>query len=109
MTTAQKRSSRPSRAARPSRRSRTKPAEATAHTSRLFRTGGSLAVRIPNAWGLGKTGDAVRLVRKGRRIVIEAADEWPEEFLACLGSCAGEPPLPRMPQQTIAEAFKRVM
>jgi virulence-associated protein VagC len=97
------------RPARRTRRQPRQPAGETTHTSRLFRTGGSLAVRIPNAWALGKSGDTVRLVRKGQRIVIEAADEWPEEFLACLGSCAGEPPLPRMPQQTISEAFKRVL
>ena len=66
-----------------------------------------MAIRIPNAWALGKVGDEVRLVRKGRQVVIELADEWPEEFLKCLGSCADLPPLERMPQEDISVSMGR--
>ncbi len=61
----------------------------TSRTTRLFRTGGSLAVRIPNAWATGKAGDAVRIRQNGQQIIVEPVDEWPEEFLARLGSLRG--------------------
>ena len=75
-------------------------------SSRLFRTGGSLAVRIPKAWGLGNAGDGVRMRKHGRSIVIEPADEWPQEVLDLIGSWKDDPPLERMPQEPIGKAFR---
>jgi len=39
--------------------------------------------------------------REGRRVILEPADEWSEEFRSCLGSWSGD--IPRPKQQKITE------
>jgi virulence-associated protein VagC len=51
----------------------------------VFQTGNSLAVRLLGDCRLPR-GTKVRERREGNRIVIEAVDEWPTEFLALAGS-----------------------
>jgi hypothetical protein len=36
--------------------------------------------------------------REGRRVILEAADEWSDEFRACLGAWRGKIPRPKQQQ-----------
>jgi tRNA(fMet)-specific endonuclease VapC len=57
--------------------------------AKLFQNGGSQAVRLPKACRF--PGQAEVLVRReGRRVILEPADEWSDEFRACLGSSTAE-------------------
>ena len=65
--------------------------------AKLFQNGGSQAVRLPKECRF--TAQREVLVRKvGRRVILEAADEWPEKFRACLGAWSGEIPRPKQQQ-----------
>lgn len=65
-----------------------------AHRAKLFRNGGSQAVRLPKA--LRFSGQSEVLVRKeGRRVILEPVDEWSDEFLACLGAWKEDIPRPK--------------
>jgi antitoxin VapB len=66
-----------------------KPARA-----KLFRNGGSQAVRLPKEVRFTTQGE-VLVRREGRRVILEAADEWPDEFRKCLGAWRGTIPRPR--------------
>jgi antitoxin VapB len=61
--------------------------------AKLFQNGGSQAVRLPKACRFVEQKE-VLVRREGRRIILEPADEWPEEFRACLGSWPEEIPRP---------------
>jgi antitoxin VapB len=61
--------------------------------ARLFRNGGSQAVRLPKECRFAGQGE-VLIRREGRRVIPEAADEWPEEFRACLGAWPSKIPRP---------------
>jgi len=61
--------------------------------AKLFRNGGSQAVRLPKACRFPAEQE-VLVRREGRRVILEPADEWPEEFLACLGAWREEIPRP---------------
>jgi antitoxin VapB len=63
--------------------------------AKLFQNGGSQAVRLPKECRFD--GDQVEVLvrREGRRIVLEAADEWSDKFRACLGAWTGDIPRPR--------------
>jgi antitoxin VapB len=66
-----------------------KPARA-----KLFRNGGSQAVRLPKECRFaGQTEVVVR--REGRRVILEPPDEWSDEFRACLGGWLEEIPRPK--------------
>jgi antitoxin VapB len=52
--------------------------------AKLFRNGGSQAVRLPKDCRF--EGDEVEIRRDGRRVVLEPVDEWSEAFLAVLGA-----------------------
>ena len=56
----------------------------TTYRAKLFSNGGSQAVRLPKECRF--EGREVLARRDGRRVVLEPVDEWPEEFLACLGA-----------------------
>ena len=66
-----------------------KPARA-----KLFQNGGSQAVRLPKECRFA-TQDEVLVRREGRRVILEAADEWSDEFCACLGAWRGKIPRPK--------------
>src|SRR4030067_833241 len=55
--------------------------------AKLFRNGGSQAVRLPKACRFPAQQE-VLVRREGRRVILEPADEWPEEFRACLRAWA---------------------
>jgi antitoxin VapB len=64
--------------------------------AKLFRNGGSQAVRLPKACRFPDEATEVLVRQEGRRIVLEPADNgWPPEFLAVLGAWKKPIPLPR--------------
>jgi antitoxin VapB len=62
--------------------------------AKLFRNGGSQAVRLPKECRFATQGD-VLVRREGRRVILEAADEWSDEFRACLGAWRAQIPRPK--------------
>ena len=62
--------------------------------AKLFQNGGSQAVRLPKECRFAAQGE-VLVHREGRRVIIEAADEWPDKFRACLGAWSGDIPRPK--------------
>jgi antitoxin VapB len=58
-----------------------------AERAKLFKNGGSQAVRLPKDCRFpGQEEVVVR--RIGRQVVLEPVDSWPPEFVACLGAWA---------------------
>ena len=66
--------------------------------AKLFRNGGSQAVRLPKDCRFPEQRE-VLVEREGRRVILEPVDEWPDEFRACLGAWSEE--IPRPPQPPI--------
>ena len=65
-----------------------------AERAKIFRNGGSQAVRLPKSCRFDGQDELV--VRKvGRKVILEPANDWSPEFLACLGSWKEEIPRPR--------------
>lgn len=56
-----------------------------AEKAKLFKNGGSQAVRLPRSCRFSDEDEAVLAHRVGRKVILEPLDEWPAEFLACLG------------------------
>ena len=63
--------------------------------AKLFKNGGSQAVRLPKACRFTAQRE-VLVRREGRRVILEPADEWSPEFRSCLGSVSSD--IPRPPQ-----------
>jgi antitoxin VapB len=61
--------------------------------AKLFQNGGSQAVRLPKACRFPALQE-VLVRREGRRVILEPADEWSNEFRACLGGWRDEIPRP---------------
>jgi antitoxin VapB len=61
--------------------------------AKLFQNGGSQAVRLPKTCRFPAQHE-VLVRRDGRRVILEPADEWPDEFRACLGAWPDEIPRP---------------
>jgi virulence-associated protein VagC len=61
--------------------------------AKLFQNGGSQAVRLPKACRFPALQEV--LARKeGRRVILDPAYEWSNEFRACLGGWRNEIPRP---------------
>jgi antitoxin VapB len=69
--------------------------------AKIFMNGGSQAVRLPKSMRFPKSQREVIVRKSGRRIILEPADEWSEEFLAALGSWDEE--IERPPQEPISK------
>lgn len=54
--------------------------------AKIFRNGGSQAVRLPKSARFPASQSEVRVRRVGRRVILEPADEWSSEFVDALGS-----------------------
>jgi antitoxin VapB len=54
--------------------------------AKIFQNGGSQAVRLPKSCRFPEDQQEVLVHRIGRKVVLEPADEWPQEFLRCLGA-----------------------
>ena len=65
--------------------------------AKLFKNGGSQAVRLPKECRFTAQGE-VLVRREDRRVILEAADEWPDKFRACLGAWPGKIPRPKQPR-----------
>ena len=63
--------------------------------AKLFKNGGSQAVRLPKSCRFEEGQDEVVVRRVGRRVILEPADEWSDEFLSCLGGWQGDIPRPK--------------
>jgi antitoxin VapB len=63
--------------------------------AKLFRNGGSQAVRLPKECRFSDAQREVMVHREGRAVVIEPVDEWPDEFRACLGAWRDDIPRPK--------------
>ena len=70
--------------------------------AKLFRNGGSQAVRLPHEYRFPDDQREVTVRREGRRVILERADEWPDAFRACLG--AWPQAIRRPPQRAIRAA-----
>jgi antitoxin VapB len=68
--------------------------------AKLFQNGGSQAVRLPKECRFAGQGE-VSVRREGRRVILEAADEWPDEFRACLGAWPSK--IHRPPQRRVRD------
>lgn len=62
--------------------------------AKLFQNGGSQAVRLPKECRFDAQGE-VLVRREGRRVILEAADEWSARFRACLGAWPNKVPRPK--------------
>ena len=69
--------------------------------AKIFRNGGSQAVRLPKSCSFVEGEREVLVRREGRKIILEPADEWSDEFLACLG--AWPEPIERPPGRRLTE------
>jgi antitoxin VapB len=65
--------------------------------AKIFRNGGSQAVRLPKKFQFRDEEVVVR--RVGKQVILEPADEWPPEFLACLGAWKDD--IPRPPPRSV--------
>jgi len=65
-----------------------------AERAKLFKNGGSQAVRLPKDCRFPEDHREVLVRRVGQRVVLEPVDSWPEAFLACIGAWRGEIPRP---------------
>ena len=69
--------------------------------ARIFRNGGSQAVRLPKSCRFRDDQEEVIVRRVGKQVILEPADEWSEEFLSCLGGWKED--IPRPAQRSIAK------
>jgi len=69
--------------------------------AKLFQNGGSQAVRLPKDCRFPATQQEVLVHREGRRVILEPADEWPDDFRACLGAWSDD--IPRPAQRPISD------
>ena len=56
--------------------------------AKIFQNGGSQAVRLPKSCRFSDDLQEVIVHRVGRRVILEPADDWPKDFLRCLGAWA---------------------
>jgi antitoxin VapB len=70
-----------------------------AERAKIFRNGGSQAVRLPKSCRFDDGQDEVIVRRVGKKVILEPADVWPEDFLECLGAWKDD--VPRPPQKTV--------
>ena len=72
-----------------------------ADRAKLFKSGGSQAVRLPKNYRFDGE-DEVRIYRQGNRVILEGARrQWRKEFLALAGASRG---FPYPDEPTAAEA-----
>jgi antitoxin VapB len=67
--------------------------------AKIFQNGGSQAVRLPKSCRFEEGQDEVLVRRVGKQVILEPADEWSADFLACLGAWKDD--IPRPPAKAI--------
>jgi len=70
-----------------------------AERAKIFQNGGSQAVRLPKSCRFSDDLDEVIVRRHGKQVILEPANEWPAEFLKCLG--AWKEDIPRPPARVV--------
>jgi antitoxin VapB len=70
-----------------------------AERAKIFQNGGSQAVRLPKSCRFDDGQDEVIVRRVGKKVILEPADAWSEEFLGCLGAWKDD--IPRPPPKAI--------
>lgn len=66
-----------------------------AERAKIFRNGGSQAVRLPKDCRFPDDQTEVIVRKVGDRVVLEPVNAWPQAFLACIGAWQGEIPRPK--------------
>lgn len=66
--------------------------------AKLFRNGGSQAVRLPKECRFPADQREVLVHRDGGRVILEPVDAWSAKFRACLGAWPREIPRPKQPR-----------
>lgn len=72
-----------------------------AERAKIFTNGGSQAVRLPKSVRFPASQRDVIARRSGKRVILEPADEWSQDFLASLGSW--DEGIERPPQRPISK------
>jgi antitoxin VapB len=73
---------------------------------KLFKNGGSQAVRLPKECRFDEAHGEVLVRQEGRCVILEPVDEWTETFRACLGAWRDDIPRPRQrPIGDVADPF----
>ncbi|MCB9770499.1 MAG: AbrB/MazE/SpoVT family DNA-binding domain-containing protein [Candidatus Omnitrophica bacterium] len=67
--------------------------------AKIFKNGGSQAIRLPKDCRFPEGQTEVSVRKEGSKIILEPADEWPEDFKRNLGSLKEE--IPRIKQTPI--------
>lgn len=70
------------------------------YTAKLFKNGGSQAVRLPKECRFEDGMSEVVVRKEGDRVILEPAPRWSERFLRSLGSWKED--IPRPPQRQIS-------
>jgi antitoxin VapB len=65
-----------------------------AERAKIFQNGGSQAVRLPKSCRFDDGQEEVIVRRVGKKVILEPADTWSEEFLECLGAWREDIPRP---------------
>jgi len=63
--------------------------------AKLFKNGGSQAVRLPKDCRFPDGQDEVVVRKEGRSVILTPVDEWSVEFARCIGAWSGDIPRPR--------------
>jgi antitoxin VapB len=63
--------------------------------AKLFKNGGSQAVRLPKDCRFPEDQREVVVRKVGRRVVLEPVDAWSDRFLACIGAWRDDIPRPK--------------
>ena len=71
--------------------------------AKLFRNGGSQAVRLPKECRFRAGQKEVLVHREGHKVVLEPIDEWSDSFRACLGHWDAVIPRPKQEPITSVE------
>ncbi|HTM45961.1 MAG TPA: type II toxin-antitoxin system VapB family antitoxin [Polyangiaceae bacterium] len=75
--------------------------------AKLFHNGGSQAVRLPKEYRFPESDNEVVVRREGRRVILEPIDEWPADFVSCLGAWTGTIPRPKQRDlRTVRDSFE---
>lgn len=63
--------------------------------AKLFKNGGSQAVRLPKGCRFPDDQREVVVRKVGQRVILEPVDAWPQAFLSCIGAWQEDIPRPR--------------